>query len=253
MEQHIKALSKLCRVCQTQLTKPFSSVRAVITIESLINLIFPYDKNLFQTNLCQKCRRKAQQDVAKFKAFQRERSHLAEGKIDAECYLEHIGGRENLSVQSAIFVPHTEGSTCVICNSENDADDEFQTPPDSPTTTFPPPSPMDVDNFSLISSTPVRPPRAHNQTLDVSIISLEHSEYVDELPCDHESFMVNDSEVEEENNTEQEPIGRVPFCDCVPHKKYPHKCLIINICTSCVMYYIFILLLFLVLLEQCSS
>ena len=58
MEEHRKALSKLCSVCQTQLTKPFFIVRSVVPVDSLRLLIFPYDCNLYSNNVCQKCKRK---------------------------------------------------------------------------------------------------------------------------------------------------------------------------------------------------
>ena len=246
MEQHINALSKLCRICKIQLTRPYSTVRSVLTIEDLRNQVFPFDPNLFPNNVCQKCKRIMQKDVIRYKAFQRSQGG---GKKDAETFLKDIGGRENLSAQSGIFLAHTAYS-CVICfpNLENASDTEFQTPPDSPTRNSPPPNAMDIDmitstpvrqpteraahnlappgspitimpppmDVDIISGTPVRQPRAtRNNRLDASVISIDHSEYVHELPFDEDSFMMLDSEVEE-INTVNEYIGRVSLCDCVP-------------------------------------
>ena len=70
MEQHINALSKLCRICKIQLTRPYSTVRSVLTIEDLRNQVFPFDPNLFPNNVCQKCKRIMQKDVIRYKAFQ---------------------------------------------------------------------------------------------------------------------------------------------------------------------------------------
>ena len=95
--------------------------------------------------------------------------------------------------------------------------------PNSPITTMAPA--MDVD----ISRTPMRQPRAtRNYRLDASVISIDHSEYVQELPFDEGSFMMLDSEVEETN----EFIGRVPLFDCVPTRplsKYILYFLYINV------------------------
>ena len=153
-------MSKLCFVCQTQLTKPFFSVRSVIPVDSLRLLIFPYDCNLYPNNVCQKCKRRIEKEVIKFKVFIKKKQK--EGSImTGESYIEHIGGIENLSVRSADFLPHTEGPSCFVCKSlflniENDGDDDFQTPLGSPVANSSPHIPMDVDNFSIITSTPVK-------------------------------------------------------------------------------------------------
>lgn len=259
MEQHINELSKLCRVCKIQLKKPYR-VTTVLTIEALRNQVFPFDQNLYPKNVCQKCKRLIQNDGIRYRAFQRRQEGC---ETNAEDFFKDIGGRENLSAQSGIFLAHTD--TCVICypNSENASDTEFQTPPDTPTRCSSPCNAMDVDNVLMITSTPVRQltkkaahifalpdspittmapamdvdisrtpmrqPRAtRNYRLDASVISIDHSEYVQEMPFDEGSFMMLDSEVEETN----EFIGRVPLFDCVPTRplsKYILYFLYINV------------------------
>lgn len=225
MEEHRKALSKLCFVCQTQLTKPFFSVRSVIPVDSLRLLIFPYDCNLYPNNVCQKCKGRIKKEVIKFKAFIKKKQK--EGSImTGESYIEHIGGIENLSVRSADFLPHTEGPSCFVCKSlflniENDGDDDFQTPLGSPVANSSPHIPMDVDNFSIITSTPVRQrsaghSRSNNQNLDESIYNITHSEYAEDLPFDQESFMVVDHEVEE-SSIDQVVLDTPAYI--TPHKK----------------------------------
>ena len=63
MEKHRNELLKICCVCQIQLTKPFYSLRLVISVDSLRNLIFPYDCNLYPTNVCQQCKRKVEKEI----------------------------------------------------------------------------------------------------------------------------------------------------------------------------------------------
>ena len=159
MDEHRKALTKICRVCQTQLTKPFS-VRSVVPVDSLRLLIFPYDCNVYPNNVCQKCKRKIEKEVVKFKAFKKRRTqHNIRTIVTGESYIKDIGGKGKLSVQSADFLPHTEGHSCFVCKSlflniENYGDDDFQTPEGSPVANSSRHIPMDVDNFSILTSTP---------------------------------------------------------------------------------------------------
>ena len=96
MEKHRNELLKICRVCQIQLTKPFYSLRLVISVDSLRNLIFPYDCNLYPTNVCQQCKRKVEKEVTRFQAFRKKWSinklKKAETASVGEFYIDHIVG-----------------------------------------------------------------------------------------------------------------------------------------------------------------
>ena len=199
MEKHRNELLKICRVCQIQLTKPFYSLRLVISVDSLRNLIFPYDCNLYPTNVCQQCKRKVEKEVTRFQAFRKKLSinklKKAETTSVGESYIDHIGGIENIGVKSGSFWPHSD--LCSLCKSnssnlEDDIDDEFQTPPGSPIVPILSQSTMDLEEAPIFTSTPVHSCiQSNNRRLDEDSFNINNSEYGEDIPV---PVLINDQE-----------------------------------------------------------